>query len=83
MKAIRVQIDLDAAHAEKLERLAERARTRPERLAASLLATALDDALSDPGHLAALLDAIDGAYEALAEGNADFADGRYGPLETL
>lgn len=83
MKPVRVQIALDAAHAETLQRLAERARTHPDRLAASLLTSALDDAESDPEHLAALLDAIDGAYEAVAAGNADFTEGRYAPLEEL
>ena len=59
----RLNVTLDAEHAAKLARLAERTRVQEGTLARSLLARALDEADPDPQHVADLLDSIEGAYE--------------------
>lgn len=61
--AHRVNVTLDAAHAAKLRRLAERTHTHEGTLARSLLSTALDEADPDPRNVADLLDGIPGALE--------------------
>ena len=61
--ARRLNVTLDDERAAKLARLAERMHVQEGTLARSLLATALDEADPDPRSIAALLDAIPGAYE--------------------
>jgi predicted transcriptional regulator len=79
----RVNITLDDEHAAKLQRMAERTHLNPGTLARSLLATAIDDAETDPRSVAALLDSIPGAWERVQEGLADARAGRFIPLEDL
>ena len=79
----RVNVTLDAEHARKLRRLAERTHTNEGTLARSLLATALDDADPDPRNVAELLDAIPGAYERASTGRAEAESGQGIPLDEL
>ena len=59
----RVNVTLDPPHAAKLRALAERTHLNEGTLARSLLASALDDADPDAGHVTELLDAIPGALD--------------------
>lgn len=59
----RLNITLDAEHAAKLTRLADRVHVQEGTLARSLLATALDDADPDPRAVTDVLDAIPGAWD--------------------
>ena len=59
----RLNVTLDAEHAARLSRLAERTHVNEGTLARSLLASAIDDADPDPANVVALLDGIDGAYD--------------------
>jgi enoyl reductase-like protein len=61
--ARRLNVTLDDERAAKLARMAERMHVQEGTLARSLLATALDEADPDPRSIAALLDAIPGAYD--------------------
>jgi hypothetical protein len=79
----RVNVILDEEHAVKLRRLAERTHTNPGTIARSLLATALDEADPDPRDVAALLDAIPGAFERAQQGLAEARSGLGTDLEDL
>ena len=59
----RLNITLDAEHAEKLVQLAERTHVQPGTLARSLLSTALDEVDPDPQNVVELLDGLPGAFE--------------------
>jgi hypothetical protein len=59
----RLNITVDAIHAAKLARLAERSHTQEGTLARSLLLRAIDDADADAPDVVALLDGIPRAYE--------------------
>ena len=59
----RVNVTLDPPHAAKLRALAERTHLNEGTLARSLLASALDEADPDAGHVTELLDAIPGALD--------------------
>lgn len=61
--AHRLNVTLDAEHAVRLARLAERTHVQEGTLARSLLATAIEEADSDARDIAVLLDGIPGAYE--------------------
>lgn len=61
--AHRLNVTLDAEHAERLARLAERTHVQEGTLARSLLATALEEVDPDARNVAALLDGIPGGYE--------------------
>jgi hypothetical protein len=79
----RFNVVLDDEHATKLYRLADRTYVNPGTLARSLLSTALDQAAPDPETVAALLDAIPGAYESALEGRRALRAGRVVRLEDL
>ena len=79
----RINVTLDAEHAARLTRLAERTHLQEGTLARSLLSHAIDEADVDPRHAADLLDGIAGAYERALRGLADAHDGRTIPLEDL
>ena len=79
----RVNVTLDAAHAAKLRRLAERTHVNEGTLARSLLATALDDADPDPRSVTELLDGIPDAFERAQLGLAQVHDGLGTPLDEL
>jgi hypothetical protein len=59
----RLNVTLDAEHAARLTRLAERTHVQEGTLARSLLSMALDEADPDVRSVTALLDGIPGAYE--------------------
>jgi len=61
--AHRLNVTLDAEHAARLARLAERTHVQEGTLARSLLSTAIEEADPDARNVAALLDGIPGAYE--------------------
>ncbi len=61
--AHRLNVTLDAEHAARLARLAERTHVQEGTLARSLLSIALDEADPDARSVAALLDGIPEAYE--------------------
>jgi hypothetical protein len=61
--AHRLNVTLDAEHAERLGRLAERAHVQEGTLARSLLSMAIEEADPDARDLAAVLDGISGAHE--------------------
>lgn len=81
--ANRVNVALDEEHATKLRRLAERTHTNPGTIARSLLMTALDEADPDARTVAALLDAIPGAFEKAELGRKEARAGLAIPLEDL
>jgi len=79
----RVNIVLDAEHSEKLRRLAERTHVAPGTLARALLTTAIEEADPSPRNVTALLDGIEGAFEAVEIGLAEVTEGNVVPLEDL
>jgi hypothetical protein len=79
----RFNVVLDDEHAAKLHSLADRTYVNPGTIARSLLSTALDQAAPDPESVAALLDAIPGAYESALEGRGAVQAGRVVRLEDL
>lgn len=79
----RVNVILDEERALKLHRLAERTHTNSGTLARSLLSTALDEADPDPRDVTALLDRIDGAWEAAMAGLQEARSGQGIALEDL
>jgi hypothetical protein len=79
----RLNVTLDAEHAAKLARLAERTHTQEGTLARSLLTHALDEADPDPRHAADLLDGIPGAYERALVGREQARAGKTIPLDDL
>ena len=81
--ASRLNVTLDAEHAAKLARLAERTHTQEGTLARSLLSHALDEADPDPRHVADLLDSIPNAWERAAIGHEQALAGRTIPLREL
>ncbi|MHB8241832.1 MAG: hypothetical protein ACYDHN_07550 [Solirubrobacteraceae bacterium] len=64
----RLNVTLDAEHAARLSRLAERTHVQEGTLARSLLSSAIDGADPDAGDIATLLDTIPGAYERAQAG---------------
>lgn len=61
--AQRLNVTLDAEHAARLARLAERTHVQEGTLARSLLSTAIEEADPDAHDIVAVLDGIDGAHE--------------------
>jgi hypothetical protein len=59
----RLNVTLDAEHAARLSRLAERTHVQEGTLARSLLSNAIEDVDPDARDVAALLDGIPRAYE--------------------
>jgi hypothetical protein len=68
--AHRLNITLDAEHAARLARLAERTHVREGTLARSLLSTAIEEADPEARNVTELLDGIPGAYERAQTGLA-------------
>jgi len=79
----RFNIQLDEEYAVKLRALASRTHVNPGTLAKSLLATALDQVDPDPTTIAALLDAIPGAFERAQKGLREGRAGDGIPLAEL
>jgi hypothetical protein len=61
--AHRLNVTLDAEHAERLGRLAERTHLQEGTLARSLLSMAIEEVDPDASDLATVLDGISGAHE--------------------
>jgi predicted transcriptional regulator len=83
MSANRVNVVLDDEHAQRLQRLAERAYVNPGTLARSLLSAAIDQADLDGETMTAILDGIPGAWDRLRRGRRNIQEGRSVPLEDL
>jgi len=79
----RVNVLLDDEHAARLHSLADRTYVNAGTLARSLLSAALDQADPDAEDVAALLDAIPGAYERAQLGLLDARAGRVVRLDEL
>lgn len=79
----RFNVLLDDEHAAKLHRLADRTYVNPGTIARSLLSSALDQADPEPQTIAALLDAIPGAFESALEGRQALREGRAIRVEDL
>jgi predicted transcriptional regulator len=79
----RLNITLDDAQAEKLNRLAERMHMQPGTVARSLLSTAIDDADPDARNAVALLDGIDGAWDRAQLGLQQARSGQTISLDAL
>jgi predicted transcriptional regulator len=79
----RLNVTLDAEHAEKLRRLAERTNVQEGTLARSLLSGALEEADPEARDVAELLESIDGAFERAQQWLAQARAGRTVPLDEL
>ena len=79
----RVNILLGEEHAAKLYGLADRTHVNAGTLARSLLSSALDQADPDASTIAALLDAVPGAFERARQGLVDVRAGRVVALDDL
>lgn len=79
----RVNVVLDAEHALKLRRIAERTHTNPGTIARSLLTTAIEESDPDPRDVTALLDGLPGAFEQATRGLAEARRGLGTDLEDL
>jgi hypothetical protein len=79
----RLNVTLDAEHAARLSRLAERAHVQEGTLARSLLSMALEDSDPDARDVVAVLDGIPGAWERANAGAQAAGDGETIPLDEL
>lgn len=79
----RLNVTLDAEHAEKLSRMAEQAYTHEGTLARSLLSRAIDEADLDARTMVELLNGIPGALERATLGREQGRRGETIPLEDL
>jgi hypothetical protein len=79
----RLNVTLDAEHAARLARLAERTHVQEGTLARSLLSNAIEDADPDARDVATLLDGIPGAYERAELGLERARAGETIPLDDL
>jgi hypothetical protein len=79
----RLNVTLDAEHAARLSRLAERTHIQEGTLARSLLSSAIEDADPDARDVAALLDGVPGAYERAQLGLEQARRGETIALEDL
>jgi hypothetical protein len=79
----RLNVTLDAEHAARLARLAERTHVQEGTLARSLLSSAIEDADPDARDVAALLDGIPGAHERAQLGLERARAGETIPLDDL
>jgi hypothetical protein len=82
-RTARLNLQLDAEHMIKLDRVAERLYLQPGTVGRSLLYTILDQVEPDGLTMTSLLDAIPGAYERAQSGLADAAAGRVIDLDDL
>lgn len=79
----RLNVSLDPEHAEKLARLADRARVADGTLARSLLSAAIDDADPDARSITEILEGIPGLPERIAEAEAEVKADKLTELEEL
>jgi hypothetical protein len=78
-----LNVTLDAEHAARLTRLAERMHVQEGTLARSLLSTAIEETDPDARNVAALLDGIPGAHERAQLGLNRARAGETIPLDEL
>lgn len=83
MDSVRLNVTLDAEHAAKLARLAERTHVQEGTLARSLLSTAIDDADADARTIVELLDGIPAAHERALVGLEQARSGETVSLDDL
>jgi hypothetical protein len=83
MSSRRLNVSLDEEHAEKLARLADRARVAYGTLARSLLSAAIDDADPDSRSITEILEGIPGLPERLTTAEAEMSAGKVTELEEL
>lgn len=83
MATTRLNVTLDGMYAQKLSAMAARMHVSEGTLARSLLSTAIDAAEPDAADLVALLDGIDGAWEAAQQGWRQAQAGQTVPLDDL
>ncbi len=83
MGSRRLNVSLDEQHAEKLARLADRARVADGTLARSLLSAAIDDADPDARSITEILEGIPGLTDRLSEAEAEVKAGYVTELEEL
>lgn len=81
--ANRLNVTLDAEHAARLARLAERTHVQEGTLARSLLSSAIDDADPDARNITAILDGIPGAFERVQVSLERARSGETIPLDSL
>lgn len=79
----RINVILDEEHAIKLKDMAARMYLQPGTVARSLLARAIDQVDPEAATIAAILDAVPGAWERTQEGLADARAGRVIALDEL
>lgn len=82
-ETVRVNVTLPGEYAEKLRLLADHAHVPEGTMARSLLSSAIDEAVFDGRAMTALLERIDGAWEAAEQGSRDAREGKTIPLESL
>lgn len=83
MEGRRLNVTLDAEHAARLTRLAERTHVTEGTLARSLLSMAIEDADPQAHSIVAVLDGISGAYERAQQGLQRARAGETIPLDDL
>lgn len=79
----RINVLLDAEHAQRLKRIAEQAHADEEALARSLLSRAIDDAEVDGRTMVEVLNGIPGTRDRLALARDQIARGEGIPLDEL
>ena len=81
--AVRINVTLDAEHAQRLKRMAEQAYAAEGTLARSLLSRAIDDAELDGRTIVEILNGIPGAAKRLAQARDELRRGEGIPLDEL
>ncbi|HZO98629.1 MAG TPA: hypothetical protein VFB42_14810 [Gaiellaceae bacterium] len=79
----RINVTLDAEHAQRLKRMAEQAHTGEGTLARSLLSRAIDEAEIDGRTMVEILNGIPGATGRLERARQESARGEGIPLDEL
>lgn len=79
----RLNVSLDEQHAEKLARLADRARVADGTLARSLLSAAIDDADPDSRSITEIIEGIPGLSDRLAKAELEVEAGHVTELDEL
>ena len=83
MEGQRLNVTLDAEHATRLSRLAERTHVAEGTLARSLLSMAIEEADPEASSIVAVLDGIPGAYDRAQQGLRAARAGQTIPLNEL
>ena len=81
--AVRINVTLDAEHAQRLKRMAEQAYAAEGTLARSLLSRAIDDAEVDGRTMVEILNGIPGTAQRLVQARDELKRGEGIPLDEL